>query len=199
MKILDPPEPRALPPEDREAQSSWLRRRGLALGLGLFCTIAAVVVLVEVGPKGLVGFGPQTNVVVPEASSSVFMPVVAHIYDVTNQAFQQRRVDLLETVYDTRCQCYQQAKQAIGQLLAAHQVLGGSGTRLTKVRLLARHTDVALLGVTDQVDPYPIYDEQGALVAHAPGRPSTSFTLTLELRGGQWLVKDVVSQINSLP
>lgn len=179
-------------------QPSWLSRYGLAIGLGTFCFIALCYVLTVVGPKGLIGFGPQRPVADPP-NSAQFDPVVHHIYDVTNQAFQQRRIDLLAGVYDTRCQCYQQAAQAIHELLASRRVLGGNGTTLTRVRALAVRRGVALVEVTDRVDPYPITDEQGHVVMQAAGRQATSFTLTLEQQGDQWLVKDVVSQINSLP
>lgn len=195
MKVIE--EPGAAPPEPEE-RGSWLRRYGLAIALGTFCTIAAVYVLIVVGPKGLVGFGPQSPVVAP-TTSGIYGPIVDHIYQVTNQALQERNVDLLASVYDTRCQCYQQAKQEIQQLLANHQVLGGSGSLVTGVQIEAARNGTALIGVTDQLPPYTVLDEQGRVVQHMAGQSSGAWTLTLEQRNGTWLVSDWVPQINSLP
>jgi hypothetical protein len=184
---------------DAQPPSSWWARHGLALFLGALAAFAGVVILIVVGPSGLVGFAPRSSPVAVPASRYGLDTVVEHIYDVTNQAFQQRRLDLLNEVYDPHCQCYQQARQVIDSLLAAHQVLGGSGTKVVGATVLKIGPDVALLKVTDKVDPFPVYDEQGRVVAQQPGRVATSFTFTLSRHEGQWLLTDVVPQGGSLP
>lgn len=197
MKVIEDPAPP--PPEpEAEPQGSWLRRYGLALALGALGFFAGAYVLVVVGPKGLVGFGPQSPVVAP-TTSGIYGPIIDHIYEVTNQALQQRDVGLLASVYDTRCQCYQQAKQEIEQLLANHQLLGGTGSTVTAVQIEAAHNGTALIGVTDKLPAFPVLDEQGRVVQRMVGQPSEAWTITLEERNGTWLVKDWVPQINSLP
>jgi len=186
-------------PEDDRPSSSWWRRHGLALGLGLLATFAGVIILVEVGPSGLVGFAPRSRPVVISARDTGFETVVHHIYDVTNQAFQQRRADLLDDVYSTNCQCYAQAKAVIGNLLSSHQVLGGQGTQVVGVEVLKLGPGVALLRVRDRVDPFPVRTEEGAFVARQPGRSTTAFTFTLEQHNGRWLLTDVVPEEGSLP
>lgn len=198
MKVIEDPQPAPAPGPDADPQGSWLRRYGLALALGALGFFAGVYVLWVVGPKGLMGFGPQSPVAAP-TSSGIYGPIIDHIYEVTNQALQQRDVDLLASVYDTRCQCYQQAKQEIQQLLANHQVLGGAGSTVIRVEIEAAHNGTALIGVTDKLPPFPVLDEQGKVVQQMVGQPSEAWTITLEERNGTWLVKDWVPQINSLP
>ena len=204
MKIADAPDGGLGPlhpglPEGDRSPSSWWRRHGLALGLGLLATFAGMIILVEVGPSGLVGFAPRSRPVVISAGETGFDNVVRHIYDVTNQAFQQRRVDLLGGVYSTNCQCYAQAKAVIDHLLSSHQVLGGQGTQVVSVEVLKLGPGVALLRVRDKVDPFPVRTEQGVFVAQQSGRSTTPFTFTLEQRNGRWLLTDVVPEQGSLP
>jgi len=204
MKIADAPDGGLGPlhpglPEEGRPSSSWWRRHGLALGLGLLATFAGVIILVEVGPSGLVGFAPRSRPAVISAGETGFDKVVRHIYDVTNQAFQQRRADLLDDVYNTNCQCHAQARAVIDHLLSSHQVLGGQGTQVVSVEVLKLGPGVALLRVRDKVDPFPVRTEQGVFVARQPGRSTTPFTFTLEQRNGRWLLTDVVPEQGSLP
>lgn len=188
-----------LPPD------TWWRRNLVAICLAVFCTASAALVVQQVGIKGLIGFAPQSTI--PKsvlqkdaAAKSQFMPVVQHIYDVTNQAFQQRDVSLLSEVYSQQCQCLEQATQYIDQLINEHQTLGGSGTQLLNISVLEVKPTVVLLSVTDKIDPFPIFNDQGQQVgALAPGRDSTTFTMDLARENGVWKVSDVVALDDTLP
>lgn len=198
---LHPPRPFG----DDEPPSTWWRKHFLALCLGTFCTAAAVLVVQQVGWKGLVGFSPQSTIppsvlARDKAAVAQFTPVVDHIYAVTNEAFRERNPALLATVYASTCQCLAQGNSYINQLVADHQVLGGSGSVVKSIQVYEVKPTAVLLGVTDYVAPFPIYNDQGAEVAQSPGRDPTTFTMDLELTSGNvWKVSDVVLVDNALP
>lgn len=204
MKVENRPEtPRPVPEEP--LRDSWVRRHLLAICLAVFCTAGAVWVVQQVGFKGLLDVeqknsGPPPAVLAKQAEQSkTFTPIVQHIYDVTNQALQERDVSLLDDIYVRTCQCFAQAKQEINQLLSSHQVLAGDGQQLLKVAALNVKSNAALLQVTDKVNPYPVENEKGELVGQGPGRVPTSFTMDLALSNGTWKVSDIVIQDDSLP
>jgi hypothetical protein len=190
---------------NEEPPDTWWRRHFLAICLGTFCTAAAVLVVQQVGFKGLIGFSPQ-SVIPPSViaadnrASAQFTPIVDHIYAVTNEALQKRDASLLSQVYVPTCQCYAQAETEINQLLSSHEVLGGDGTQVMSVQVYVVKPGAIVLGVTDKIDPYPIYNEQGQLLPNqGPGRIPTLFTMDLQLDGGVWKVSDVVLTDNTLP
>ena len=90
-------------------------------------------------------------------------------------------------------------KATIDHLLATHETLGGAGMQVTAVEVELATSDSAILRVTDKIDPYPEYNESGALIATVPGRDPVQFTETLELRNGAWLMTDAVPAANALP
>ncbi|HEU5003224.1 MAG TPA: hypothetical protein VFW71_10665 [Actinomycetota bacterium] len=204
MKVETPPEsPRPVPEEP--ARDSWVRRHLLAICLAVFCTAGAVWVVQQVGFKGLMDVEQQNQAPPPAvlakeaAESKTFTPIVQHIYDVTNQALQQRDVSLLDDIYVRTCQCFSQAKAEIDQLLSSHEILRGDGQQLLKVEALTVQPKAALLQVTDKVAPYPVENEQGQVVGQGPGRVPTPFTMDLALTNGTWKVSDIVLQDDSLP
>jgi hypothetical protein len=178
---------------------SWLRRHGAAIFLALLLVFGGVVVLVEVGPKGLLGFSPQSRPTVVNPRQGEFEGVMHRIYDVANQAVRERRADLLGQAYADTCQCAAQVKATIDRLLATHETLGGAGMQVTAVEVELARTDTAILRVTDKIDPYPEYAESGALITTVPGRGPLQFTVTLEQRNGAWLMTDAVPAANALP
>jgi hypothetical protein len=197
---LHPPRPYG----NDDPPDTWWRRHFLAICLGVFCTAAAVLVVQQVGWKGLIGFAPQStippSVLKQDAeATAAFRPVVQHIYDVTNRAFQQRDAALLSQVYTDQCQCLAQGRSYIDQLLAKGEVLGGGGTQLVAVEALEVKSHDVLLRVTDQVPAFPILNGQGQVVAQDPGRQPTEFTMDLTRQGGVWKVSDVVILDDTLP
>jgi len=71
--------------------------------------------------------------------------------------------------------------------------------QVTAIVLELATTNTAILRVTDKIDPYPEYNESGALIATVPGRDPVQFTETLELRNGVWRMTDAVPAANALP
>ena len=227
MKVADSPDPVAAPEraepivwgkaydihhiprpfdseERRRRPDSWVRRHLLAICLAVFCTGGAAWVVQQVGIKGLMGFAPQgqpAKITAGDARDvAVFQPIVQHIYEVTNQALQQRNPALLSQVYTSECQCMSEAKHVINRLRAANETLGGNGTTLVSVEILEVSSRVALLSVTDKIAPYFTYNAQGQAVGPASkGRIPTAFTMDLVKRDGVWKVSDVVQQDNTLP
>ena len=203
MRVQDPPgrgyHPGIDSDGDVELDRSWLRRHGAAIFLACLLVFGGVTILVEVGPKGLLGFSPQSKPTVINPRQAEFEGVMRHIYDVANEAVRERRVDLLSEAYSERCQCYTQVKATIDHLLAAHETLGGTGMQVTAVEVELATANAAILRVTDRIDPYPEYSESGALIATVPGRDPVQFTETLELRNGTWLMTDAVPAANALP
>jgi hypothetical protein len=167
--------------------------------LALLLVFGGVVILVEVGPKGLLGFSPQSRPTVVNPRQAEFEGVMHHIYDVANQAVRERRADLLSQAYAATCQCAAQVKATIDHLLATHETLGGTGMQVTAVEVELARADTAILRVTDRIDPYPEYAESGALITTVPGRGAVQFTVTLEQRNGTWLMTDAVPAANTLP
>lgn len=184
---------------ESELNRSWLRRHGVAIFLGCLLVFGGVVVLVEVGPKGLVGFSPQSAPPVANPQQPKFDGIMHHIYDVANEAVHQRDASLLGQAYSTNCQCYAQVKATIDHLLATNQTLGGAGMQVTAVEVELAGTRTAILRVTDRIDPYPEYGPSGALIATVPGRAPLEFTVTLEQSNGTWLMTDAVPAANALP
>ncbi|HLI56320.1 MAG TPA: hypothetical protein VKY26_04710, partial [Actinomycetota bacterium] len=170
---------------DDQPPDTWVRRNLVAICLATFCTAAAVLVVQQVGWKGLVGFSPQSTIpksvlAQDAAAKSQFLPVVQHVYDVTNEAFQQRDTSLLSQVYTSSCQCLAQATTYINQLIANHETLGGDGTQLVDISVLEVKPTVVLLSVTDKIAPYPILNAEGQQVGPlSPGRDATTFTMDL--------------------
>ncbi len=202
MRVQDPPDelhPGIGSGRDSEFNRSWLRRHGVAIFLALLLVFAGVVILVEVGPSGLVGFSPQSKPSVVNPRQGEFEGILRHIYDVGNQAVQERRADLLSQAYSEHCQCYVQVKSTIDHLLATHETLGGAGTQVTAVEVELANDKTAILRVTDKIDAFPEYSESGALIATVPGRAPLQFTVTLEQRNGSWLMTDAVPAANALP
>ena len=203
MRVEHPPDselhPGIGPDPGGEALGSWLRRHGVAIFLGLLAGFAGVVILIEVGPSGLFSFSPQTAPSVVNPHQAEFDPVIRRIYDVANQAVRERRSDLLDQAYAPDCQCYAQVKATIDRLVANHLTLGGAGMQVVAVEVELAKPDVAILRVTDKIDPYPEYGEGGALVATLPGRGALQFTETLERKGTTWLMTDAVPAANALP
>jgi hypothetical protein len=203
VRVQDPPGPGYHPgiesDGDSELNRSWLRRHGAAIFLACLLVFGGVTILVEVGPSGLVGFGPQSKPSVVNPRQAEFEGVMHHIYEVANQAVRERRVDLLGQAYSAHCQCYAQVKATIDHLLATHETLGGAGMQVTAVEVELATSNTAILRVTDKIDPYPEYTESGALVATVPGRTPVQFTVTLEHRNGAWLMTDAVPAANALP
>jgi len=203
VKVEHPPgtelHPGIGPEPDGEALGSWLRRHGVAIFLGLLAAFAGAIILIEVGPSGLFSFSPQTAPSVVSPHQAEFDPVIRHIYDVANQAVRERRADLLDQAYAPDCQCYAQVKATIDRLVANHLTLGGAGMQVVAVEVELAKPDVAILRVTDKIDPYPEYNEAGALVTTLPGRGALEFTETLERKGTAWLMTDAVLAANALP
>lgn len=197
---LHPPRPYG----DDDPPNTWWRRHFLAICLGTFCTAAALLVVQQVGWKGLVGFAPQNKIPASilaqdAAATKQFRPVVDHIYAVTNEALQRRDASLLSQVYTPDCQCFSQATEEINNLLASHETLGGGGTTVMNVEALEVKAQAVLLSVTDKVDPFPMLNAQGQVVGQSPGRMPTTFTMDLRLDNGVWKVSDVVILDDSLP
>ncbi|HWD08056.1 MAG TPA: hypothetical protein VHA57_03070 [Actinomycetota bacterium] len=197
---LHPPRPFGddLPPE------TFWRRHFVAIALATFCTAAAVLVVQQVGLKGLIGFAPQSTLPPSvkqqdKAAQAKFLPTVQHIFAVTNEAIQQRNPGLLSEVYTSTCQCLAQGEAHINQLLSEHEVLGGIGTQLIDIEVLEVKPKVVLLSVNDKVPPYPILNEQGQQVAQDPGQDQQTFTMDLALTNGVWKVSDVVALDDTLP
>lgn len=185
---------------ESELNASWLRRHGIAIFLGLLAVFAGVIILVEAGPAGLVGFSPQSHPPAAiAASQSTFEGIVRQIYGVANQAVHDRRADLLSQAYSPNCQCYTQVKATIDQLLAHHDTLSGTGMEVVSVEVELVKPSVAILRVTDKIDPYAEYTEGGTLLSTFPGRQPLQFTVTLEQRDGRWLMSDAVPAANALP
>ncbi|MGH2718665.1 MAG: hypothetical protein ACRDJU_08815 [Actinomycetota bacterium] len=190
---------------DAQPPDTFWRRNLVAICLAVFCTASAGLVIQQVGIKGLIGFAPQSTIpksVLDQdnAAKAQFMPVVQHIYAVTNQAFQQRDVSLLSQVYTPQCQCLEQATTYIDQLINSHETLGGSGTQLLDISALEVKPKVVLLSVTDKIAPYPVLNAEGQQIGPlAPGRDSTTFTMDLAQDGGVWKVSDVVALDDTLP
>jgi hypothetical protein len=202
VRVQDPPAPGSHPGIDAdgvELNRTWLRRHGAAIFLACLLVFAGVVILVEVGPKGLLGFNPQSRPTVVNPRQAEFEGIMHHIYDVANQAVHERRTDLLSQAYSEHCQCYAQVKATIDNLLATHETLGGAGTQITAVEVELAAAQTAILRVTDKIDPFPEYTESGTLVATVPGRAGVQFTVTLEKRNGVWLMTDAVPAANALP
>jgi hypothetical protein len=203
VRVQDPPgrgyHPGIDSDDDEQLNRSWLRRHGAAIFLACLLVFGGVTILVEVGPKGLLGFSPQSKPTVVNPRQAEFEGVMRHIYDVANQAVRERRVDLLSQAYSEHCQCYAEVKATIDHLLATHETLGGAGMQVTAVEVELASANAAILRVTDKIDPYPEYNESGALIATVPGRDPVQFTETLELRNGAWLMTDAVPAANALP
>jgi hypothetical protein len=203
VRVEDPLSPHYHPgidsDEDSELTRSWLRRHSAAIFLACLLAFGGVTVLVEVGPKGLVGFSPQSKPTVVNPRQAEFEAVMHHIYDVANQAVRERRADLLDQAYSKDCQCYAQVKATIDHLLATHETLGGAGMQVTAVEVELATANTAILRVTDKIAPYPQYSESGSLIATWPGRDPVEFTETLAKRNGIWLMTDAVPAANALP
>jgi hypothetical protein len=202
VRVEDPPAPGSHPGIDSDGDDlnrSWLRRHGAAIFLACLLVFGGVVILVEVGPKGLLGFSPQSKPTVVNPRQSEFEGIMHHIYDVANQAVRERRTDLLAQAYSEHCQCYAQVKSTIDSLLASNETLGGTGTQITAVEVELAGAQSAILRVTDKIDPFPEYNASGALIATVPGRTPVQFTVTLEKSNGTWLMTDAVPAANALP
>lgn len=203
MRVEQPPAPGSHPgiddDDDRDLHRSWLRRHGAAIFLASLLVFAGVVIMVEVGPKGLLGFNPQSAPTAVNPRQAEFEGIMRHIYDLANQAVRERRTDLLSQAYSEHCQCYAQVKATIDHLLAARETLGGAGTQIVAVEVELASATTAILRVTDKIDPFPEYSESGALVATVPGRAGVEFTVTLEKANGTWRMTDAVPAANALP
>ena len=80
MRVQDPPgrgyHPGIDSDDEDELNRSWLRRHGAAIFLACLLVFGGVTILVEVGPKGLLGFSPQSKPTVVNPRQAEFEGVM---------------------------------------------------------------------------------------------------------------------------